>query len=134
LEVVVALTILSVTFLSVGWLIISTLTTAAQSKQQATAAGLVEQVDALFQTNVPALTCANAVNYVAGTGSGTATRNGSVGISNGAGANVTNFAVSSTASAAAGGLLPITISVTWRPAVHSTTTQTLTNQLQVQCQ
>ncbi len=131
---VIALTVLSLTFASTGWLIVSTLSTSELAKQQATAASLVQQVDALFQTNIPTLTCANATAYVAGAGSGTATRNGGIGIANGTGLNTTNFTVTSTSSTPTAGLLPISISVTWRPATQGKATQTTTDQLQVQCQ
>lgn len=133
-EVVVAMTILSLTFVAAGWLIISSLSTSVLAKQDATAAALVQQVDALFQTNVPALSCANAATYVAAAGSGTAIRNGGVSLSNGAGLTTTTFTVASTASAASGGLLPIAVTVTWRGASSGRpTTQTTTDQLQVQC-
>jgi hypothetical protein len=133
MEVVVGITVLSFTFLAIGWLIISTLSASELGRQQATAVGLAQQVDALFQSNIPAMTCASATSYVAGAGSGTATRNGSITVSNGTSLNPTNFTVVSTASTASGGLLPISISVTWRPATSGSSTQTTTDQLQVQC-
>jgi prepilin-type N-terminal cleavage/methylation domain-containing protein len=134
IEVIVAMTILTLTFVAAGWLIVSSLSTSVLAKQNATAASLVQQVDALFQTNVPALTCANAATYVAAAGSGTAIRNGGVNLSNGAGLTATTFTVASTASASAGGLLPISISVTWKGASSGRpTTQTTTDQVQVQC-
>ncbi len=61
-------------------MLVSSLSASNQAKQRATAGSLIEQVDALFQINVLSMTCVNAATYVAGSGSGTATRNGSVGV------------------------------------------------------
>ena len=116
IEVIVAMTILALTFMGAGWLIVSTLSSSVLAKQQAAAAALVQQVDALFQTNLPPLTCASAAAYVAASGSGTAVRNGGVNLSNGTGLSTTTFTVASSAAAPSGGLLPISISVTWRAA------------------
>jgi Tfp pilus assembly protein PilV len=137
LEVVVALTVLSLTFLAVGRLVVDTLSTSQLAEQRSSAASLIQQVDAVFQSNVPTMTCAAATAYVAGTGSGTATRNGTVNVGNGAGASSTTFTVTSTASTALttpGKLLPLAIGVAWHPAGTGQPTQTTTDRLQVQCQ
>ncbi len=134
IEVMVAMTILALTFVAAGWLIVASLSSSVLAKQNATAAALVQQVDALFQTNVPALTCANAAAYVAAAGSGTAIRNGGVSLTNGNGVSTTTFTVASTASASSGGLLPITILVTWLGAsAGKPQAQSATASVQVQC-
>jgi prepilin-type N-terminal cleavage/methylation domain-containing protein len=133
IEVVVAMTILALTLSAMGWLIVSTLSASEAARQKATASSLIEQVDALFQNNVPSMTCANAATYVSAAGSGTATRNGTVSVSGGQNAAATNYTVSSTSSTPSNGLLPVTISVSWRSATNSQSTATLSNSLLVQC-
>jgi hypothetical protein len=113
---------------------VSTFSVSNQAKQSSTAADLIQQVDALFQTNVPALTCANAAAYVAGTGSGTATRNGGVGVAADNNSSSTTYTVSSTSSTPVHNLLPITITVSWKPAATGQPSVSVSNQLQVQCQ
>ncbi len=127
------MTILALSLSAIGWLIVSTLSASEAARQKATASSLIEQVDALFQNNVPTMTCANAATYVSGAGSGTATRNGTVSVSGGQNVNSTNYTVTSTSSTATNGLLPVTISVTWHPATNSQSTTTLSNSLLIQC-
>jgi len=134
IEVIVALTVLSLTLLAVGWLLISAFSVSNLAKQRATAGSLIEQVDALFQTNVPALTCANAATYVSGAGTGTATRNGTEGVAGDNNSSSITYTVTSSSSTPSGGLLPITISVSWKPAQGGQATQSISNQLKVQCQ
>jgi prepilin-type N-terminal cleavage/methylation domain-containing protein len=134
IEVIVAMVVLAVTLFALGWLIVSGLSTSEQAKQRATAASLIEQVDSLIQSNVPSMTCALATTYVASNGSGSATRNGGISVFNGPGANATNYTVTSTSSTATNHLLPVTISVSWKPAASGQPNMTSSNQLQVQCQ
>jgi prepilin-type N-terminal cleavage/methylation domain-containing protein len=134
IEVVMAISILAITMTSVGWLIISSLAVSNQAKQRATASGLIEQVDALFQTNIPGMNCTNAATYVTGAGSGTATRNGAVSITGDNNVSTSSYTVSSSSSPPSGGLLPITITVSWKPAATGQSAVSTTNKLMVQCQ
>ncbi len=127
------MTVLAIALSAAGWLILSTLSGSEAARQEATASSLIEQVDALFQNNVPSMTCANAATYVSGAGSGDATRNGTISVSAGQAVNATNYTVTSTSSTPSSGLLPVTITVTWHPATNSQTTTSLSNSLVVQC-
>lgn len=116
---------LSVTFAGIGWVITSAQASTQLAKQRSTAAGIVQLVDTQLQNNLPnEINLAAAQSYVTGL-TGTSV------ISN-PNTQSTSFTVStSSVPASLPGLLTVTITVSWKSAVRSSTTSTFTGHTQV---
>jgi prepilin-type N-terminal cleavage/methylation domain-containing protein len=125
IEVMVALTVLAVVFASIGWVIISSLSTAELAKQRSTAAGIVQLVDTQLQNNVPnQVGLAAAEAYVSGMTSTSVINNPNT--------QSTNYAVTTSyVPVASTKLLAVTITVSWKSAVASASTVQVTSQMQV---
>jgi prepilin-type N-terminal cleavage/methylation domain-containing protein len=125
IEVMVALTVLAVIFSSIGWLIVSSLSSAELAKQRSTAAGIVQLVDTQLQNNVPnqvGLVAAEA--YVSGMTSASVINNPNT--------QSTNYTVSTAyAPVASTKLLAVTITVSWKSAIASTTVVSISGQTKV---
>jgi hypothetical protein len=120
-----ALTVLSVTFAGIGWVITSAQASTQLAKQRSTAAGIVQLVDTQLQNNLP-----NEVNLAAAQSYVTGLTGTSV-ISN-PNTQSTSFTVStSSVPASLPLLLTVTITVSWKSAVRSSTTATFTGHTQV---
>ncbi len=125
IEVMVAMTVLAVIFASIGWLIVSSLSSAELAKQRSTAAGIVQMVDTQLQNNVPnQVGLAAAETYVSGmTGSS---------VINNPNTQSTNYAVSTSyVPVTSTKLLAVTITVSWKSAVTSTTMASVSSQMKV---
>lgn len=126
-EVIVALTIFMVITSAVGWLIVSSLSTAEEAKQYTAASSVVEQLDSIFQSNVPTQTCSAANAYTPGVGTGFTVP---------VVTDLPTLNVSTNSTIGTGSMshvLTVTISVSWKSAGSPATTSTLLSQVMVQC-
>ncbi len=125
IEVMVALTVLAVVFSSIGWVIVSSLSSAELAKQRSTAAGIVQLVDTQLQNNVPnQVGLAAAETYVSGMTSTSVINNPNT--------QSTNYIVTTSyAPVASTKLLAVTITVSWKSAIAATATVLVTGQMKV---
>jgi prepilin-type N-terminal cleavage/methylation domain-containing protein len=126
IEVVLALTVLAIAFVSVGWLVVSTYSSAQLAKQRTTAAGIAQLIDTQLQNTVPTeTTLTSAEAYVTSLAGGKT-------IVNDPNAQSTTYTVgTSYTPVASSTLLTVVITVSWKPAVSTATTETLSNTVQV---
>jgi Tfp pilus assembly protein PilV len=152
IEVVIALTILTVIFLAVAWLLISSLSTAQVAKQRSAAASIMLQQDASLEqlpTILPtavagwsptwssAQILAAAQSYVSNLYNGTVEQ-----VANGSNGSSTNYTVTTTTSGGTATqvngvttqLMNVELSVSWKSAVNPAQTQLVTNTVQVPIQ
>ena len=131
MEVVVAMTILALIFIGIGWVITSSLSASEFAKQRSTAASIIAQTDALIQANVPSKTCAGtAPTYIT-------QRTQGVSISNGSGDQNTVYTVTPTyttgpTTTPPSSMLAVTIAVAWKSA-QPALTGSMSNQILVRC-
>lgn len=120
-----ALTVLAIIFSSIGWVIVSSLSSAELAKQRSTAAGIVQLVDTQLQNNVPnQVGLAAAETYVSGMTSTSVINNPNT--------QSTNYIViTSYAPVASTKLLAVTISVSWKSTIASTPIVLVTGQMKV---
>jgi len=125
IEVMVALSVLTIVFVSIGWVITSSLSSAELAKQRSTAAGIVQLIDTQLQNNVPnQVGLAAAETYVSGMTSTSVINNPNT--------QSTNYTVTTSyAPVASTKLLAVTITVSFKSAIAAKSTVLVSGQMQV---
>ncbi len=127
LEVVIALTVLTIVLLGVGRLLVTTLASAELARQRTEATSIVAAQDASLQHLPTQTTLAAAQTYVSTLYNGV-----TIPVANGTTASNTKYTVTTaTAAGTTSNLMAITITVTWKPAVKLGATQSIVDRLQV---
>jgi prepilin-type N-terminal cleavage/methylation domain-containing protein len=127
IEVVVALTLLSVALVGIGQLMIAGLTSSEQAKLRAEATAIVTQQDSSLE-HLPAQTSlAAAQAYVATLYNGVV-----VSVPNGTTGSLTKYtATTTTGSGSSANLMMVTLVVSWPASIRSAPPNSLTSQIQV---
>jgi prepilin-type N-terminal cleavage/methylation domain-containing protein len=127
IEVVIALTLLTVMFLGVGRLMIASLTSSQQAKLRTEAAAIVTQQDSSLEHLPSQVSLAAAQAYVATLYNGVV-----LSVPNGTTGSLTKYtATTTTGSGSSANLMAVTLVVSWPASIHSATLNSLTSQIQV---
>lgn len=111
LDCVIALSVLTIVFVPITYVLVHSLIAADQTKERSTAAAIIQQTDALIEHNVPTLTSVTAAeHYVAAAAEGYT-------VTNGTKTDPTVYTVSTASTPVAGSdLLTVSVKVTWTGA------------------
>jgi Tfp pilus assembly protein PilV len=127
IEVVMALTLLSLMFVAVGQLMVASLSSSQQAKLRAEAAAIVTQQDSSLEHLPTQASLAAAQAYVAALYNGVV-----VSVPNGTTGSLTKYtATTTTGTGSSANLMAVTLVVSWPASFHSATPNSLTSQIQV---